>query len=210
MFGIDNYLGFLIAGIMLNLTPGSDTIYILTRSISQGRKAGVYSVLGITTGGLVHTVLASLGLSVILAKSPAMFAIVKYTGAVYLAYLGLKMIFFDKSLFKRPLSDGEKIDLKKIYTQGILTNVLNPKVALFFIAFLPQFINPHQTSGPLSFIILGVTFMTTGGVWCLFLAYTASEMTKKMRKNVRIFQIMQKISGLIFIGIGIKMLAHKQ
>lgn len=210
MFGIENYIGFIAAGIVLNLTPGADTMYILTRSISQGRKAGIYSVLGITTGGLIHTVFASLGLSIILAQSATAFAIVKYVGVVYLVYLGIKMIADKKNSFDNNNQDIEKLDLKKIYRQGVLTNVLNPKVALFFLAFLPQFINPDYVTGTLPFMILGVTFMTTGTLWCLFLAYTASLITKTLRKNDKIGMIMQKVSGLIFIGLGIRLLTQKQ
>lgn len=115
MFGIENFIGFIAAGIVLNLTPGADTMYILTRSISQGRKAGVYSVLGITTGGLIHTVFASLGLSIILAQSATAFAIVKYVGVAYLVYLGIKMILDKKNSFDNKNQDIERLNLKKIF-----------------------------------------------------------------------------------------------
>lgn len=210
MFGIQNYLGFIVAGIILNLTPGADTMYILTRSISQGRKAGFYSVFGITTGALIHTIFASLGLSVLLAQSATAFAVVKYLGVGYLVYLGVKMIFDKKSSIDSNSFKTEHLDLTKIYRQGVLTNVLNPKVALFFLAFLPQFIDPHYATGTLPFMILGVTFMTTGTIWCLFLAYAASLITNTLRENDKIGLIMQKASGLIFIGLGIRLLTQKQ
>lgn len=210
MFGIDNYLGFIVAGIILNLTPGADTMYILTRSISQGPKAGIYSVFGITTGGLIHTIFASLGLSIILAKSATAFAIVKYLGVAYLVYLGIRMMIDKRNSFDNNSQKTEQLDLKKIYRQGVITNVLNPKVALFFIAFLPQFINPDYVTGSLPFMILGLTFMTTGTLWCLFLAYAASRITNTLRANDRIGMIIQKISGFIFIGLGIKLLTQKQ
>ena len=209
MFGIENYLGFIAAGIILNLTPGADTMYILTRSISQGRKAGIYSVLGITTGGLIHTIFASVGLSVILAQSATAFAVVKYVGVAYLMYLGIRMIIDKNNSFNKDPQHSEQLDIKKIYRQGVLTNVLNPKVALFFLAFLPQFINPEYAAGFLPFMILGITFMTTGTLWCLFLAYAASLITKTLRENDTIGMILQKLSGLIFIGLGIKLLTQK-
>jgi RhtB (resistance to homoserine/threonine) family protein len=209
MYGIENYLGFIIAGVLLNLTPGADTMYILTRSISQGRRAGIYSVLGITTGGLIHTILAALGLSIILAKSAFAFNTVKYIGVAYLVYLGVKMIIERNQLFDNSTQKIESTDLFKIYRQGLLTNVLNPKVALFFLSLLPQFINPHYANGPIPFLILGVTFMTTGTIWCLILAYSASLITKTLRNNDSIGKIMQKISGFIFIGFGIKILTDK-
>ena len=210
MFGIENYLGFIAAGIVLNLTPGADTMYILTRSISQGRKAGVYSVLGITTGSLVHTICASLGLSIILAESATAFAIVKYLGVAYLVYLGAKMLMDKRNAFDGSFQKAEQLNLRKVYRQGILTNVLNPKVALFFLAFLPQFINPDHASGTLPFLLLGVTFTTTGLLWCLFLAYASSLITKTLRENERIGLIMQKISGAVFIALGLRLLVQRQ
>ncbi len=209
MYGIENYVGFVIAGVVLNLTPGADTMYILTRSVSQGGRAGIYSVLGITTGGLIHTTLAAFGLSMILAKSALAFNIIKYVGVAYLVYLGIKMIIEKNNLFENNAQVMGKTDLFKIYRQGLLTNVLNPKVALFFISLLPQFINPHYADGPVPFLILGVTFMTTGTIWCLILAYSASFITKTLRNNDRIGKFMQKLSGFIFIALGIKILTDK-
>lgn len=209
MYGIENYIGFIVAGILLNLTPGADTMYILTRSITQGRKAGIYSVLGITSGGLIHTTFAAFGLSIILAKSALAFSIVKYIGVAYLVYLGIKMVTERNNLFDNKSQKIETTDLFKIYRQGLLTNVLNPKVALFFLSLLPQFINPHYATGPIPFLILGVTFMTTGTIWCLILAYSASFITNTLRDNDRIGKMMQKISGFIFILLGIKILTDR-
>ncbi len=210
MFGIENYIGFLITGTILNLTPGTDTMYILTRSIAQGRKAGYYSVYGIVSGGLIHTLFASFGLSIILAKSAVAFSIIKYMGVAYLVYLGIKMLIDKSNVFENDKSNIERMDLKKIYRQGILTNVLNPKVALFFLAFLPQFINEEYAQGTIPFLLLGLTFMATGTIWCLFLAYSSSLITGTLRKNGKMGKVMQKLSGLIFIGLGLKLLISKQ
>jgi RhtB (resistance to homoserine/threonine) family protein len=209
MYGIENYLGFIIAGVLLNLTPGADTMYILTRSITQGRRAGIYSVFGIGTGVLIHTTFAAFGLSIVLAKSAFAFNMIKYIGVVYLVYLGIKMIIEKNNLFDNKTQKIETTDLFKIYRQGLLTNVLNPKVALFFLSFLPQFINPQYAKGPIPFLILGVTFFATGTIWCLILAYAASFITRALRDNDRIGKIMQKITGFIFIGLGIKILTDK-
>ncbi len=205
MFGIENYVGFIIVGILLNLTPGSDTIYILTRSIAQGKKAGIVSVLGIETGCLVHTVCAALGLSLILASSAKLFMLVKYIGAGYLIYIGVKMFLEQSPIFENQNVSFERSDLLKIYRQGVLTNVLNPKVALFYLSFLPQFINPENVFGPLPFLILGGTFMATGVLWCLFLAYSAAIMTNTFRNNGKIGKIMQKMCAAIFIGLGLQL-----
>ncbi|MBH0065677.1 LysE family translocator [Psychrobacter sp. SZ93C1] len=216
MFGIENYLGFILAAILLNLTPGTDSMYIITRSISQGQTAGFYSVLGITSGILVHTLLASLGLSVLLANSPTAFMLVKYIGAGYLCYLGVKMLMSKQQpLIANSLQDSEKpksikpLDHWQIYKQGVLTNTFNPKVALFFLAFFPQFIDSSYAYGMLSFLMLGLTFAVTGFIWCLCLALLASKFSKKLRENPKIESMMNKISGVVFMGLGIKLLTEK-
>jgi len=216
MFGIENYLGFILAAILLNLTPGTDSMYIITRSISQGQTAGFYSVLGITSGILVHTLLAALGLSVLLANSPTAFMIVKYIGASYLCYLGFKMLTSKKSnsiannLSKdQDVASQKAVDSWQIYKQGVLTNVCNPKVALFFLAFFPQFIDASYAYGMLSFLMLGLTFATTGFIWCLGLAILASKFSKKLRENPKIESMMNKVSGVVFMGLGIKLLTEK-
>lgn len=216
MFGIENYLGFTLAAILLNLTPGTDSMYIITRSVSQGQTAGFYSVLGITSGALVHTLLAALGLSVLLANSPTAFIIVKYIGASYLCYLGFKMLTsknsnsIANSLSKdQRMASQKDVDGWQIYKQGVLTNVFNPKVALFFLAFFPQFIDASYAYSMVSFIILGLTFAVTGFIWCSCLALLASKFSENLRKNPSIEAVLNKISGVVFIGLGIKLLTDK-
>jgi threonine/homoserine/homoserine lactone efflux protein len=139
--GIHDFWVFAFASLMLNITPGNDMLYVASRSAGQGIRAGIISALGIMTGCLVHILAAVVGISAIIARSATAFDIIKYVGAAYLIYLGVKSIFNKKeSSFLR----GEKLQPLsnlKIFTQGVITNVLNPKVALFFLAFLPQFIN---------------------------------------------------------------------
>ena len=216
MFGIENYLGFILAAILLNLTPGTDSIYIITRSVSQGKTAGFHSVLGITSGILVHTLLASLGLSVLLASSPVAFMIVKYIGAAYLCYLGLKMLLSkNSSSIASSLASDQSVVSKngkegwQTYKQGVLTNVFNPKVALFFLAFFPQFIDASYAYGMLSFLILGLTFATTGFIWCLFLSLLAARFSTRLRENPSIETMLNRISGVVFVGLGIKLLTEK-
>ncbi|ALQ68786.1 LysE family translocator [Bacillus thuringiensis] len=206
MYGIINYEVFLLTGILLNLIPGADTMYIVGRSISQGRKAGVYSVFGIITGSLVHTLLVAFGLSIILTKSIVLFNTIKVIGVIYLVYLGIKMIL-DKTNVAFQASSN-KLNIRKIYLQGLLTSLTNPKVSLFFIAFLPQFIDT-KASSPMPFIILGITFTVTGLLWCLFVAYFSSYVTKKLRGNQKVGMILNKVTGLIFIGMGLKLLQTK-
>ena len=216
MFGIENYLGFVLAAILLNLTPGTDTMYIITRSVSHGSVAGFYSVLGIISGILVHTVFAALGLSIILINSPLAFTIVKYIGASYLCYLGIKMLMSKQpSLLANhlpkssPSVPANSIAHWQIYKQGVLTNVFNPKVALFFLAFFPQFIDPSYAHSALSFLILGLSFALTGFVWCSCLALLASKFSANLRKNPAIEVLLNKISGVVFIGLGVKLLTEK-
>jgi threonine/homoserine/homoserine lactone efflux protein len=204
MAGIFHFETFLITGILLNLTPGNDTIFILTKSIGQGRKAGVISALGIGTGCLVHTILAAFGLSLVIAKSIFLFNVIKLAGAVYLLYIGFKM-FTDQSLMKvSNVSMNKPVNYVIIYRDAIFTNVLNPKVALFFIAFLPQFIDPTFKNTVLPFLALGVTFITTGTTWCLVLATFAAGIFKKLKSNQPVSQAINKICGLTLIALGIK------
>ena len=210
MFGIINFEAFLIAGLILNLTPGVDTMYILGRSISQGKKAGVLSALGISTGGFIHCIFAALGLSVVLAKSAIAFMVVKYLGAAYLLYLGIKILISQSQTEFELKKTEEKIDYKKIYASGILTNILNPKVALFFLAFLPQFINPEYAQSPIPFLLLGCIFLTTGTIWCLILALFASRLSTQIKKNYKVKSWLDKTTGGIFIALGIQLALSKK
>ncbi|MEW9700896.1 LysE family translocator [Paenibacillus sp. SI8] len=207
MNGIMNYEVFLLTGILLNLIPGADTMYIVGRSVSQGRNAGVYSVFGIVSGSIIHTLLVAFGLSIILTKSLILFNIIKIIGVVYLIYLGIRMLL-DKSNANFHASDSSKQSILNIYIQGLLTSLTNPKVSLFFIAFLPQFVDT-RASGPIPFMILGFTFTLTGLLWCLFIACFSSFMTKKIRSSQRIGNYLNKITGIIFIGMGLKLLQTK-
>jgi threonine/homoserine/homoserine lactone efflux protein len=161
MFGIHNYWLFIVSGLLLNITPGQDTFYIVGRSISLGRRAGILSVLGNSSGCLVHTLAAGFGLSAILAASSHAFMMVKLIGAAYLVYLGLDILVTRASPGKEIAGD-QPVRGWIIYRQGILTNVLNPKVALFFLAFLPQFVEAGSHDKVLAFLILGMTFVFNG------------------------------------------------
>ena len=177
--------------------------------LNRGRKAGVFSVLGIATGALIHTLAAALGLSLLLTTSASLFHVLKIAGSVYLIYLGIRMMIEKSTPFENRQPGFDRTDLRKIYLQGVLTDVLNPKVALFFLSFLPQFINTAESRGPVPFLILGGTFVTTGTSWCLFLAYAASYVTKTLREKTHIARRLQKISGLIFIGLGLQIALSK-
>src|ERR1700731_1322514 len=182
MFGIHDFGLFLAAGILLNLTPGPDTVYILGRSIAQGREAGVGSALGISGGSIFHTCAAALGLSAILATSALAFGTIKLLGGAYLVFLGIKMILDRRKHLSLPTSFRRRTTTAA-FRQGVLTNILNPKVALFFLAFLPQFIDRSSNNKVLAFLVLGFTFITTGTIWCLILAWFASAFGERLRRN---------------------------
>ena len=208
MFGTQNLWLFVASGILLNLTPGQDTLYILGRSIAQGRRAGVLSVLGIVTGSFVHTVAAAFGLSAILATSASAFAIVKWTGAAYLTYLGVRMILQRSDTAERPIHFDQESPWA-IYRAGFLTNLLNPKVALFFMAFLPQFVAPSTDSRIVAFLFLGALFMTTGTLWCLVLAWFGSAMSGRLRTNPSFAVRLRRATGALFVGLGVRLAVSK-
>jgi RhtB (resistance to homoserine/threonine) family protein len=204
MIGIIHFETFLFTAILLNLTPGNDTIFVLSKSIGQGKKAGIVSSLGISTGSIIHTLLAAFGLSLIIAKSILLFNIIKYAGAIYLLYVGYKMLVNKTELNTSEIKKGELVNYWGLYREGIFTNILNPKVALFFIAFLPQFIEPNLKETILPFLALGTTFITTGTIWCLILAIFASSIFSKLKDNKKVSNYINKICGFSLIGLGIK------
>lgn len=204
MIGIEHFSLFLLSGILLNITPGNDTLYILGRTISQGKKAGIMSLLGIIMGAVVHTAFAATGLSLILMKSATVFNVIKWVGAGYLLYLGIRALLSKRSS-ETVVEAQDKSMLKRIFMQGFLTNLFNPKVALFYLAFLPQFISADNAYGALPFIVLGLTFITTGTIWCLLLVVAADFMTRKLRKR-NFASILNRVTGAVFIYLGIKLL----
>jgi threonine/homoserine/homoserine lactone efflux protein len=208
MFGIHDFGLFLAAGILLNLTPGLDTAYILGRSIAQGREAGIASALGICIGSIFHTCAAALGLSAILATSALAFGAIKWLGGAYLVFLGIKLLVDRKKQLNFP-SNFRRRTSAAAFRQGILTNVLNPKVALFFLAFLPQFIDPVSNSKVLAFLLLGFTFVTTGTIWCLVLAWFASAFSERLRTNETIAQSLNRIAGALFVFLGARLATAK-
>ena len=208
MFGVINYEVYITSSIILALIPGSDTMFILGQTISNSRKSGVYSALGVCAGILVHTFLAAFGLSLILKNSITAFNLVKFLGAMYLIYMGIKSIKSKDSLL---VTEGKiaKENLKKAFFQGVITNILNPKVALFFLAFLPQFVDTSNTYGAIPFAILGLTSFTISGIWCVSLSIFASFIAIFLKRNKGFGKIINKISGSIFIILGLNLLRAK-
>ena len=204
MFGIHDFVLFVTTGILLNLTPGPDTVYILGRSIAHGRRAGVASALGISVGSLFHTCAAALGLSAFLATSAWAFTAVKWAGAAYLIFLGVRALLERSHDLALP-SQFKRNDAAAAFRQGILTNILNPKVALFFLAFLPQFIDSAAPSKTIAFLLLGLTFVTTGTIWCLILAWFSSAFSTRLRESPTVATLLNRIVGSLFIFLGLRL-----
>jgi threonine/homoserine/homoserine lactone efflux protein len=208
MFGTQNLSLFVVSAILLNLTPGQDTLYIVGRSIAQGRAAGLLSAAGIIAGCMFHTLAAAFGLSAILAASASAFTIVKWLGAIYLIYLGVRMLLQSRDR-TNPTGFNRGGDYWTIFRAGLLTNVLNPKVALFYLAFLPQFVDPAAVSKIGAFLFLGAVFITTGTCWCLILVFAASAISARLRASESLGTIVRRATGVLFIALGIKLVAAK-
>ena len=207
MFGAHDLWAFVAASFLLWLTPGPDTMYILARSIAQGRRAGVMSALGIGSGLLVHTLLAAFGLSAILTASAWAFAAVKTAGAVYLIYLGLQAL--RKKIGRLDAPSLIPIGSWRVYRQGVVSNTLNPKVAIFFLAFLPQFVDPAAGDGPTPFLFLGAIFVVGGTLWSIGQAVCAASATRTIRRNPALLGWLERLSGCVYIALGLNLLRSK-
>jgi RhtB (resistance to homoserine/threonine) family protein len=204
---LSHLLIFIAAGWLLNLTPGPDVFYIVTNALRSGARAGIVAGLGITAGCFVHIGAAALGVSTLLATSAHAFTVLKFIGAAYLLYIGLRMLF-SKASPTRDLvamaASAQPRNLKAVFLGGFWTNVLNPKVALFFLAFVPQFIAPDVDNKALAFVLLGVLFninaIPVNSAWALAGAWMARR--SAVQKGMH---WLDRIAGAMFIGFGIKL-----
>jgi threonine/homoserine/homoserine lactone efflux protein len=200
---VASLLLFLGATLALNVTPGPDMLYVIARSASEGRRAGVASALGIAGGTVFHTLAVVLGLSSLLLAVPFAYDAVRFGGAAYLVYLGLRALL-------RPAAPGagprvERASLWAIFRQGVVTNVLNPKVALFFLAFLPQFVSPARGSVPVQLLVLGVLFNVSGTLVNLAVALVASRAGSWGRARLGTSAWLQRLTGVVFVGLGVRL-----
>lgn len=210
MLGIHDWALFIISGLLLNLMPGPDTLFIMTKSASQGWRAGVAASLGICVGVYVHVFAAALGLSALLATSATAFTVVKLVGAAYLMYLGWstwrqKVQNNVSTLAKAPVQS-----LLTVFRQGFLTNALNPKVALFFLAFVPQFIAADSPNTMLAFIVLGTVFDINSLLWCLVITFSTAFASQKLQVSTQVKYWLNKLVGVLFIGLGIRLAVSAQ
>ncbi len=207
---IENFGLFAVTALLLNLTPGNDMLFVIARSSSQGSRAGIISSLGIMGGCMVHMIAAVAGLSAIIANSALAFSIIKYIGAAYLIYLGVQS-FLEKKNQLQINTSASKISYQKIFWQGVITNVLNPKVALFFLAFLPQFINTKSENITAQILFLGVWFNIGGTIINIIVALLFGKIGVWLSKSSNFVQWQKRITGGILIALGIKVaLSSKQ
>jgi threonine/homoserine/homoserine lactone efflux protein len=212
MFGTHDLWLFVLSGLLLNITPGPDSLYIVGRSSTQGGRAGAVAALGIGAGALVHVCAAALGLSAILAASATAFTAVKIIGAAYLIYVGISLIRSKSSPSAVALvSVRRSAPMRGIFFQGFLTNVLNPKVALFFLAFLPQFVVSDAPSKPLAFLYLGVIFDINGTLWNLLVAWSTARLSSRFASGNMFKLWFNRCVGGLFVLIGLRLaLTHER
>jgi threonine/homoserine/homoserine lactone efflux protein len=207
--GIHELWLFILSGLLLNITPGPDTAYIIGRSIQFGWRGGAAAAAGICVGCLVHVFGAAIGLSALLMASSAAFAVLKWAGAAYLLFTGVQMLLSRS----RPLAEaaasgngsaGNETSLARVFWQGALTNVLNPKVALFFLAFLPQFVAAESAHKTLAFLVLGLIFITSGTLWCFCIAAFAARAAGRIRQSAGALAWINRSLGGLFVYLGIR------
>lgn len=218
MFGIHDLTLFVISGLLLNIMPGPDSLLIMTRSATQGWRAGSAAALGIGAGTMIHIFAAALGLSALLATSAAAFTAVKWVGAAYIVYVGIGML---RAKLRAEADDvaaaetaaraaAQPLAYRKIFFQGFLTNVLNPKVALFFLAFVPQFISADSTSKPLAFIVLGCIFNFNGMLWCNGLAVFTAFASARLKVKPLVALWLNRVTGGLFLALGLRLALAEQ
>ncbi|MCM3563696.1 LysE family translocator [Hydrogenophaga intermedia] len=196
---------FMAAGWLLNLTPGPDVLYIVSHGLRHGARAGMVAALGIVSGCFVHVFAAAAGLSALLATSATAFTVIKWIGAAYLLWMGVKLLFSRGGRLDLNAARATEADLWLVWRRGFLTNVLNPKVALFFLAFVPQFIRPDAAHPALAFLLLGVLFNVNSLPINLGYAWLAAWAARRLQVLQAAMGWMDRIAGLMFIGFGLRL-----
>ena len=202
--GIHELWLFILSGLLLNVTPGPDTAYIVGRSIQFGWRGGVAAAAGISCGCLVHVFGAAVGLSALLMASSAAFTALKWAGAAYLLVTGIQMLLSHSQPLVETRGASNETSLARVFWQGALTNVLNPKVALFFLAFLPQFVAAESAHKTLAFLALGLIFITNGTLWCFGIAAFAARAAGRIRQSAGAMAWINRALGGLFVYLGIR------
>ena len=208
MFDLHSFIIFAIASWALIVTPGPDMLYVITCGMSQGRRAGVLSAVGVALGLMVHTCAAAFGLAVLLKTSTLAFLIVKYVGAAYLIYLGVKAVLDEEGLSFEQEKNAKSA--RSIFWRGVVTNVLNPKVALFFLAFLPQFADASRGNVVVQMILLGLIFIVFGTTFLSSVGYFSGRISTWLKSKPWVAQRLNWMAGCVFIGLGVRLIFLKQ
>ena len=205
MFGTHDLSLFALSVLLLAITPGPDTFYIAGRSSTQGWKFGAMATLGVGAGIFVHIFAGALGLSALLAASATAFTVVKLVGAAYLVYIGVTLLLTRAQAPASDAAPARVVSLRRVFAEGFLTNVLNPKVALFFLAFLPQFIEPDTANKALAFLFLGIVFNVIGSAWNLVTAVSAALAHSRLKKGGKTAAWLNRAIGAVFVFIGVRL-----
>lgn len=203
MFDFNNLALFVAAGLLLNITPGPDMLYVIARTLGQGRAAGLVSALGIGVGCLAHVFAASFGLTALLSAVPNAFDAVRLIGAAYLVWLGVKQLGL-RRVAQAESPSVAPASLARIFRQGVVTNVLNPKVALFFLAFLPQFVDPERGAASLQFLTLGLLFDVNGMLVLTVVVLVASHLRGLFVRGAA-QRTLERVMGAAFIALGLRL-----
>jgi len=207
---MDSNLGlYIVASLALILTPGQDMMYVMSRALAQGRLAGLYSAVGVIIGILVHTVLAALGVGAILAASEGLFLLLKLAGAAYLVYLGIRLLLTREAAMAAH-ANGRSFSAASLVWQGILSNVSNPKIIVFFFAFLPQFVQPKSAHPTLDLVFLGVLYAAMGLVVKAGVGLAAGSLSERILERPRAMAWINRASGTILVGLGLRLAASPQ
>jgi threonine/homoserine/homoserine lactone efflux protein len=204
MFGTHDLWLFVLSGILLNITPGPDTAYVVGRSVQMGWRGGGAAAIGISAGCIAHVCAAAVGLSALLAASSLAFIAIKLLGAAYLLYIGVRMLLTRLDASGDTATPAAALSLRQVFWQGALTNALNPKVALFFLAFLPQFVAAEAPSKALAFVALGSIFICTGTIWNLGMAAFAAGAAGRVRQSRRAVLWINRVLGGVFVALGVR------
>ncbi len=204
MFGTHDLWLFVFSGLLLNVAPGPDTFYILSRTASQGWRGGAVAALGIGSGCFVHIFAAALGLSALLAASATAFTVLKWVGGAYLVWMGVSMLRTAPQALEADAHAPQQ-RLRRVFAQGFATNALNPKVALFFLAFLPQFIAPDASHKAFAFVFLGCVFNFNATLWNLFVAWSAARIANRMQDSKAVRAWVNRSIGGVFIYLGVRL-----
>jgi threonine/homoserine/homoserine lactone efflux protein len=207
MLGIHQLWLFVISGVLLNITPGPDTAYVVGRSVQMGWRGGAAAALGIGAGCFVHVFGAAIGLSALLMASSAAFTLIKWAGAAYLCFIGVTMMLSRQRPPAEDVFGSAAISLRQVFWQGAATNLLNPKVALFFLAFLPQFVDADAPHKAVAFLVLGMIFISTGTLWCLGVAAFAARAAGRIRQSGRALLWINRALGGLFVYLGVRIAA---